>query len=457
MTLALNLDPVRLRDACRRVCELVRAEGGRALAIGGCVRDACLERVSRDVDLEVFGLDPKGIARVISPHYPLDQVGRAFAVMKLRGLPVDLAVPHRGRGETAAWAPELPPEEAAARRDFTINAIALDPLTGEVIDPFDGRGDLERGILRHCSDRFGEDPLRVLRAMQLAARFELEVAPDTVALCRTLAPDGIARERIFGEWCKLIVRGVRPSLGLAFLRDCGWVAHTPELEALIDCPQDPAWHPEGDVWVHTLHCMDAFARERIGDDREDLVVGLAVLCHDLGKPATTKVEEGRVTSRGHSQQGESLTRSFLERMTDERGLLDEVPPLVDAHLAPVALYEARAGDAAVRRLARRVGRIDRLVRVARADQMGRPPLEVGEFPAGAWLLERAHALDVAASAPRPLVLGRHLIAFGLTPGPHFAPILDACYRAQIDGQFTALEEGIAFARRIVERDRAAGD
>lgn len=456
MTLALNLAPDHLRDACRRVCERVRAGGGRALAVGGCVRDAHLGRACRDVDLEVFGLDPEGIAQILAPHFPLDQVGRAFAVLKLRGLPIDLSVPVRGRGEAATWAPELTPEEAAARRDFTIDAIALDPLSGEVIDPLDGRGDLERGILRHCSDRFGEDPLRVLRAMQLAARFELEVAPDTVALCRRLAPDGIARERIFGEWRRLIVRGARPSLGLGFLRDCGWVTHTPELEALIDCPQDPAWHPEGDVWVHTLHCMDAFARERIGDDREDLVVGLAVLCHDLGKPATTKREE-RITSPGHSRLGESLSRTFLERMTDERELLDAVPPLVGAHLTPVALFEARAGDAAVRRLARRVGRIDRLVRVARADQLGRPPREVAEFPAGDWLLARARALDVASRAPRPLVLGRHLIALGLPPGPHFAAILDACYDAQLDGTFTALEEGLAFARRIVERERAGGD
>ena len=456
MTPSLNLEPARLRDACRRVCELVRAEGGRALAVGGCLRDACLGRAGHDVDLEVFGLAPEGIAQILSPHFALDRVGRSFAVIKLRGLPIDLSVPHLGRPEAATWAPDLTPEEAASRRDFSINAIALDPLTGEVIDPFDGRGDLERRILRHCSERFAEDPLRVLRAMQLAARFELDVAAETVALCRRLTPHGVARERIFGEWHKLIVRGVRPSLGLAFLRDCGWVTHTPELEALIDCPQDPGWHPEGDVWVHTLHCMDAFARERIGDDREDLVVGLAVLCHDFGKPATTKREE-RITSRGHSQLGESLSRTFLERMTDERDLLDAVPPLVGAHLAPVALYEARAGDAAVRRLARRVGRIDRLMRVARADQMGRSPHGIAAFPAGDWLLERARALDVAARAPRPLVLGRHLIALGLAPGPHFAPILDACYAAQLDGAIATLEEGLALARQIVERERAGGD
>ena len=294
---------------------------------------------------------------------------------------------------------EADPAKAAARRDFTINAIALDPLTDEVIDPFDGRADLAAKILRHTSARFAEDPLRVLRAMQLVSRFDLDVAPETVALCRSIEPEDLPQERIFAEWKKLIQKGVHPSRGLAFLRDCGWLRHFPELEALIGCEQDPEWHPEGDVWIHTLHCMDAFAAERIGEEREDLIVGLAVLCHDLGKPATTARERGRVTSRHHEPVGETLTREFLERLTRETSLIDAVAPLVGAHLAPVQLFGAGAGDAAVRRLARRVGRIDRLVRVATADQKGRPPLVVHRFDAGEWLLERARALEVRDSSP----------------------------------------------------------
>jgi tRNA nucleotidyltransferase (CCA-adding enzyme) len=184
------------------------------------------------------------------------------------------------------------------------------------------------------------------------------------------------------------------------------------------------------------------------------VVGLAVLCHDLGKPATTKQELGRITSKGHEQLGEQLTRKLLERMTREQDLLDEVPPLVGAHLAPVQLHTAGAGDGAVRRLARRVGRIDRLVRVARADQLGRPPRVSGDFAAGDWLLERARALDVEAAAPVPLVLGRHLIELGLEPGPRFGPILEACYSAQIEGAFSTLEEAVAFAKGEVDRHGA---
>jgi tRNA nucleotidyltransferase (CCA-adding enzyme) len=445
-------DP-RLAAVLREVAGRVRDAGGRALLVGGCVRDAALGRAAAELDFEVYGLAPERLVALLEERYPLDLVGRDFAVLKLRGLPVDVSLPRREskrglghRGFEVHADPFLEPREAAARRDFTINALASDPLTGELLDPFGGLADLEDRVLRHVSGRFSEDPLRVLRGMQLAARFELEVAPETVALCRGIGPEGLARERVFGEWRKLLVRGVRPSRGLAFLRDCDWLRHFPELADLVGCEQDPEWHPEGDVFVHTLHCLDAFAAERVGDELEDLVVGLAVLCHDLGKPATTRRESGRVTSHRHEPVGEALARRFLARLTAEAALVEAVVPLVGAHLRPGQLHQARAGDAAVRRLARRVGRIDRLVRVARADWKGRPPLAAQRFEAGEWLLARARALELEAAAPRPLVQGRHLIGLGLEPGPHFGPLLAACFEAQLDGEFASLEQGIEFAR-----------
>jgi tRNA nucleotidyltransferase (CCA-adding enzyme) len=226
-------------------------------------------------------------------------------------------------------------------------------------------------------------------------------------------------------------------------------ALVPEMAALAGCPQEPDWHPEGDVWIHTLHCMDAFARERTADPWEELVVGLAVLCHDLGKPATTTFEGGRVRSRGHDVAGAAPTRTFLARLACQDDLIEQVVALVVHHLHPADLYKSGSKDAAVRRLARCVGRIDRLVRVARADRWGRPPLPFDGFPEGDWLLERARRLGVEAAKPRPLVLGRHLMELGLAPGPQFKPILSACYEAQIDGEFTTVEEGIAFARRWI--------
>ena len=290
----------------------------------------------------------------------------------------------------------------------------------------------------------------MLRGMQFAARFNLEVAPETASLCRTIEPEGLAHERIFEEWRKLILSGIRPSRGLKFLRDCQWVRYFPELEALIGCQQDPDWHPEGDVWTHTLHCMDAFATERAGNEWEDLVVGFAVLCHDLGKPSTTRFEDGRLRSKGHEEAGEAPTRSFLGRMTNQNTLVEAVVPLVCNHLRPGELFNAQAGDGAVRRLAHRVGRIDRLVRVAKADQMGRPPIQLDGFPAGEWLLERARALEVENAEPKPIMMGRHLIGLGLTPGPHFGAILKTCYEAQIEGEFSTLEEGVEYARHVIQ-------
>lgn len=456
---------VKIADPATRGCldevvaRIARA-GGRAVLVGGCVRDALLGLEAKDLDVEVYGLVPDKLTAVLGEAFRIGLVGAAFGVIKIHGLPIDVSIPRREskaglghKGFEVLSDPAMTPREAASRRDFTINAMALDLQTGQLIDPYHGRRDLEAKILRHTSEKFIEDPLRVLRAMQFAARFDLEVASETVTLCRTIEPEGLACERVFDEWCKLIRRGARPSRGLAFLRDCGWIRYYPEIEALVGCEQEKDWHPEGDVWVHTLHCLDAFARERTGDPDEDLIVGLAVLCHDLGKPATTKFEDGRIRSHGHEAAGEAPTRSFLGRMTNSLELVEAVIPLVVAHLRPQELYEANASHSAVRRLALRVKRIDRLVRVARADQMGRPPRVFDGFPAGDWLLEKARSIQVESNAPKPLVMGRHLVEMGLSPGPSFRPILDACFEAQLDGQFTSLEVGLEFARRLIESNR----
>jgi tRNA nucleotidyltransferase (CCA-adding enzyme) len=195
--------------------------------------------------------------------------------------------------------------------------------------------------------------------------------------------------------------------------------------------------------------MDAFAKESVRDAREDLVVGLAVLCHDLGKPETTAFERERLRSIRHEPSGEEPTRKFLSAMTNSTDLIDEVVALVVHHLKPLQLYEAKAGDAAIRRLAVKVKRIDRLVRVARADQQGRPPMPFDGFPAGEWLSDRARVLEVRASAPRPIVKGRHLIELGMVPGPSFGPLLQKCYEAQIEGEISNRREGIAFVRELL--------
>ncbi|MBD3368471.1 MAG: HD domain-containing protein [Candidatus Eisenbacteria bacterium] len=457
MNLEMRFTDPQLERALRSTAELVRSAGGRALVVGGSVRDMLKGRPACDLDIEVYGIEPERLVELLGERFELDLVGEAFGVIKIKRLPIDVSIPRReskiGRGHRGFLVdsdPEMSVYEAAQRRDFTINAMALDPLTGEIVDPFDGRGDLKRGILRHTSGRFVEDPLRVLRAMQFAARFDLRVAAETIELCATIEPEGLAPERVFGEWRKLVVEGVRPSRGLRFLRASSWTVYYPELHALIGSEQDPEFHPEGDVWVHTLASMDAFAAERTGNEREDLVVGLAVLCHDFGKPATSEVVDDRIRSFGHEEAGERPTRALLSRMTRERDLIEEVVALVVEHMKVQALYDASASDRAIRRLARRVGRIDRLVRVARADRLGCAKGPRGEFPAGDWLLERAEDLEVRDAAPKPIVRGRHLIEMGYSPGPLFGEILDVCYEAQLDGKISTLAEGRAFALRLLE-------
>ena len=451
----------------RVVAELVKRAGGRALLVGGCVRDELLGRKPKDFDIECFGISGADLQRALEAEFALDLVGISFGIIKLKHLDIDVAMPRRetklGLGHRAfgmEYDPTLTLEEASARRDFTVNAIYKDPLTDEILDPWNGRSDLEKRILRHVSPHFTEDPLRVLRGMQFVARFDLTPAPETIEICRGMTPEGLAPERLFGEWEKLLTEGVRISKGLNFLRDVGWVRYYPELERLIGCKQDPEWHPEGDVWNHTLCCLDAFAAERELrrnlqpstfnlQPAEDLIVGLAVLCHDFGKPACTMYDpvRKRIRSLGHDEEGVAPTLSFLRRLTNEERLLKEVPPLVRLHMRPFAMWRDKSSDGAIRRLAAKVVRIDRLVRVAAADDAGRPPFPSEPAPLR-WLSEQAERLRVADSAPKPIVQGRDLIALGMKPGVGFGRILKAAYEAQLDGKFTDLEEGIKYVKEF---------
>jgi tRNA nucleotidyltransferase (CCA-adding enzyme) len=443
-------------EAVRSIARAVAARGGRAWLVGGCVRDVLLGMGRKDFDLEIFGVAPAELRALLEREHEVYDVGRAFGVLKLKGLPIDVALPRREtkvarghRGFDVEADPSLDLVSAAQRRDLTINAIYEDPLTGELADPLDGRRDLAARTLRHASPRFVEDPLRVLRVMQFAARLEFAVAPETIGLCRSLDLAELPRERLEDEWKKLLLQGRAPSRGLRFLRECGALRFFPELAALDGCPQDPEWHPEGDVLVHTGHVLDHFATGRVGD-RSDWIVGLALLCHDLGKPATTSNADGRIRSPGHSEAGEAPARSFLARLTAEAEVVEAVVALVLHHLRPMELYKVKAGDAAIRRLATQVN-LRLLVRVARHDDAGRPPRPVDDFPAGRWLLERAEALAAADAAPRPIVLGRHLIELGLAPGKEFKPLLEKCFEAQLDGAFSDLEGGLAFARALIAK------
>jgi len=463
MTLDLPAGLVRLVAA-------LRAAGGRPYVVGGAVRDSLLGLPIKDLDVEVFSLPAERLEPVLAAHGRVDAVGQAFRVYKLSGVEgvegaLDVALPRRDskvgpghRGISVEGDPSLSIEEAARRRDFTINAMLLDPATGRLLDPWGGQRDLEARLLRAVDARtVGEDPLRALRAVQLAARHELAVDPATAALCAAMPLAELPAERIFGEIEKLLLRARRPSLGLALLKAWGLLpVVAPELLPLEATPQDPAWHPEGDVWAHTLQVVDEAAAllGDLGDDRpRQLAVMLGALGHDLGKPATTRFEDGRIRSRGHEEAGLAPTTSLLDRWSvhtllgyDVRA---QVLALVAHHLKPGQLFDEqeRVSDGAIRRLARKC-EPDLLYRVAKADCLGRRP---GAFEPVAmeWFRERVRQLDVAVRPPEPILKGRDLLALGVAPGPGIGRILRAVYERQLDGGVSTAEEARAEACRIL--------
>ncbi len=458
--------PAGLRD----LLAALRAAGGRPYLVGGAVRDALLGLPVKDYDVEVFDLEGERLEGVLGAAGRVDAVGQAFRVFKLSGLAgvpgaVDVALPRRDskvgtghRGIAVRGDPGLAVAEAARRRDFTINAMLFDPEGEEIVDPWHGRADLEARLLRAVDPRsFGEDPLRALRAVQLAARYELVVEPATAALCATMPIVELPAERVFGEIEKLLLKARGPSRGLALLRDWGMLeALAPELVPLPATPQDPGWHPEGDVWAHTLQVVDeaaALSLDLVEDRPRRLSVMLAALCHDLGKTTTTRLEDGRIRSRGHEEAGLAPTLALLDRWQvhtllgyDVRA---QVLALVANHLKPGQLYDERerVGDGAIRRLARKC-EPDLLYRVAKADCLGRRP---GRFEPVAmeWFRDRARQLDVALRPPEPILRGRDLLALGLAPGPELGRVLRAVYERQLDGAVTNLEEAHAEARRLL--------
>ncbi len=433
--------------------------GHTCLIVGGAVRDALLGVAPKDFDVEVYGLTYDQLAAFFAGRGRVDLVGKSFGVVKFGEW--DFSVPRRdnkiGMGHRdfrSTFDPGITPREAAARRDFTINALAYDPVREELYDFFGGQSDLASHTLRATSPAFSEDPLRVLRGMQFACRFDLTVDGATAQMCRSIADQyaTLPKERVCEEFMKWAVKSRRPGRILEYLGATGWLVHFPLLARLRGVPQDPEWHPEGDVGIHTMHVVDAAAkiaeRERLGE-MEHAILLFSALTHDFAKPDTTELREknGRLrwTAYGHEKAGGPRARQFLESIGIKVDIVDRVVPLVEHHLAHVAFGDAEIHLRVVRRLAARLqpANIGQLALLIEADHSGRPPLPARMPEEAARMRDFAAEQRVDAAAPQQLILGRHVLPyFEGKPGRHIGEVTKAAYEAQLDGAFGNEDEAM---------------
>jgi tRNA nucleotidyltransferase (CCA-adding enzyme) len=432
--------------------------------VGGSVRDHFLKLPIKDYDIEVYGLSHiEQLEEILKEYGSVNLVGKSFGVLKFvhLGKEYDFSFPriekkvakgHDGFEITCNGMMNF--TEASLRRDFTINAMGYDIEEQKFIDPYGAKRDMQQKTLRHINDKsFVEDPLRVYRAVQFCARFGYDLAHETILLCKKMVEDGaveeLPKERIYIEFKKLLLKSPKPSVGFKLMRKLGLLRYYPELEAIIDVPQSPIWHPEGDVWIHTLMSIDKMVNLKTGDEKQDLKLMFGVLCHDLGKATHTQIRTDRISAIGHEVAGVEPTKRFLYRLTDEHNFIDSILPLVKYHMRPSQYFRNGAKDKAIRKLSTKVN-IEEVVTVARADFLGRTTQASikGLYEAGDWLLEKAKRLDVYNHPPKPLIQGRDLIDLGLKPSKEFKTILDRVYMAQLEGEISTYDEGIKLLKTL---------
>ena len=455
MEINLSRIPVEVMETARRIS----SAGGRALLVGGSVIDLINNRAAKDWDIEVFRLDYTQI-EALFPDFPCKDVGRAFGILKLtiNGIDIDINVPRTdnkvGKGHSdfvCEVDPAMSVREAARRRDFTINTLALDLETGLVVDESDGLSDLRAGILRVTdSVLFRQDPLRALRAMQLLARKATTVDPNTLRIIKQMHSEfpTLAKERIHEEFRKLLLKAERPSVGLEFLRESGWISWFPELDNLQGCEQRDDWHPEGDVWIHSLLCADAAAsiRHLVPEHQREAFVFGAML-HDVGKPSTTITQEMvdagtapkelLLTARGHDMAGGPLVETFLDRMTNGKKVHALTRAIVEQHMQPYFLMDGEAKTGAYVRLHNKMrkagGDLSLIAHQCMCDACATSAdwqtrsLSSGspnwEHTTSQRCLDHFAEIEANEALAEPLVMGRDLIANGVKPGPDMGKLL----------------------------------
>ncbi len=417
------------------------------ILVGGCVRDHLLNISSKDFDIELYNTSSlSSVEKCLKNYGNVKEVGKSFGVLLLSTpqYSFDFALARKEnkiedghKGFKVITSSSLTYDEAALRRDFTINSIGYNFFEKKFLDPYRGIADLKNKIIKHIKDEtFVEDPLRVYRAIQFASRFDFEIDPNTKKLCKNMVKTEefitLPKERVFEELKKLFLKSSKPSKGMSILKEFRILKYFPELEVLVGCIQDEEYHPEGDVWVHTLMTLDEMVKLKTGDEYRDLYLFYALLCHDLGKPFCTKEIDGKITSHKHEALGVEPTQTFLNRITNEKRFIEKVIPLVKNHLAPFQLYKAESSTKAVKRLSLRCN-IEDLCIVCLADCKGRTiPDKKKCDDAISWVLEKAREMNISEEGLKPLIQGRDLINLGLKPSKEFKDILDFALNLQID-------------------------
>lgn len=447
-----------LSPATKRMVGILKDSGLSPVIVGGSVRDALMGMESKDIDIEVFGGDSDDVSEALRDNGIESGIfGKEFGVVKavIDGEDFDLSIPRRDSkngvgytGFSVEFDPEMTFQEASSRRDFTINAIGFDPVDKMLLDPHDGENDIRSGVLRHVSDAFDEDPLRVMRGVQFAGRFGFDMAPETISKCRAIShtfPE-LPKERIWVEWDKLSTKSTLPSKALEVLHQVDWEKHFPKLAAIRGVPQDMKWHPEGPVHVHQALSADAAVaianRDGLSPSERQVVV-LAAMLHDLGKATHTQFrEDGSITSHGHAESGAVAVEEFLDGIGAPGSLKEQIVPIVREHMCTAASQGPT--ESSVRRLQRRLAgekeqgpTLQQWARVVEADQGGRGAGS-RESNAKPWV-ELAESMG-NVTPKKSILTGRHLISAGMKPGPEFRAILEAAISAQDDGLFDT-EEG----------------
>lgn len=442
-------------DMAKRLAEAVRARGGTAYYVGGYVRDRLLHIENKDIDIEVHGVDASTLADILDTLGERLSIGESFGIFALKGYGIDIAMPRKeraiGKGHRdfeTFTDPFIGTYEAAKRRDFTIGALMMDVLTGEITDHFGGVNDLNRGILRHvCADTFTEDPLRVLRLAQFAARFDFTPAKETMALCRTMPLFHLSRERVLEELRKALLKAEKPSVFFEILRRADQLdVWFPEVKALIGVEQNPDYHAEGDVFTHTMMVLDEAAKYR-GEVSEPFAFMLTALCHDFGKTVATQVVDGKLCSHNHETLGLPLVERFLNRITNETKIISYVMNLTEHHMRPNVIASFGSSVKATNKMFDRVAAPKDLFCFAKADHFGRISDKAAPFQEE-FLSARLRIYE--ETMRRPYVMGRDLIDAGLQAGPHFSELLAYAHKLRLAGvpKEAALKQTLAYERTL---------